>query len=81
MDRALECRIAVDHACELLLHRLDRTFGVRGQAKEWFESYLIVLRYIRRENLIGYSSDMLRTAGFSSGLVVIYSVGLYSGPS
>jgi len=28
----------VDH--ELLLHRLDRTFGVRGQAKEWFKSYL-----------------------------------------
>ena len=28
----------VDH--ELLLHRLDRTFVVRGQAKEWFESYL-----------------------------------------
>ena len=27
----------VDH--ELLLHRLDQTFGVRGQAKEWFKSY------------------------------------------
>ena len=27
----------VDH--ELLLHRLDRTFGVRGQAKDWFVSY------------------------------------------
>jgi len=28
----------VDH--ELLLQRLERTFGVRGQAIEWFKSYL-----------------------------------------
>ena len=28
----------VDH--ELLLYRLDRMFGVRGQSKEWFKSYL-----------------------------------------
>ena len=28
----------VDH--ELLLQRLDNTFGVRDQAKEWFKSYL-----------------------------------------
>ena len=28
----------VDH--ELLLQRLDNTFGVRSQAKEWFKSYL-----------------------------------------
>ena len=39
----------------------------------------IILCYIRRENLISYSSDVLRTAWFSSGPVVIYSV--YSGPS
>jgi len=28
----------VDH--ELLLQRLDRSFGIRGWAKDWFESYL-----------------------------------------
>ena len=28
----------VDH--DLLLSRLDRTFGVRGQARAWFKSYL-----------------------------------------
>jgi len=39
----------------------------------------IVLRYIRRVNLICDSSEVLRTAGFSSGPVVIYYV--YSGPS
>ena len=39
----------------------------------------IVLRCIRREDLDGYPSNVLRTAGFSIGPTVVYSV--YSGPS
>ena len=72
----------VDH--ELLLHRLDRTFGVRGHAKEWFKSYLTGRRIAlytapRRDDLNGYSSNVLRTEGFSFGPAVVYSV--YSGPN
>jgi len=33
----------VDH--ELLLQRLDNTFGVRNQANEWFKSYLTEKSY------------------------------------
>jgi len=57
----------VDH--ELLLLRLNQTFGVRRQAIEWLKSYL---RYIRRRNIISYPSDLFRTAGFSPVSAAVY---------
>jgi len=57
----------VDH--DLLLRRLDNTFGVRDQAKEWFKSYLTGRSYCVIYGA-GTSATVLMTCSVPQGSVL-----------
>ena len=66
----------VDH--DLLLQRLDNTFGVRDQAKEWFKSYLTGRSYCviyggGTSAILSYSG-MLCATGLGFGSAVVHFV-------